>query len=253
MKIRTERKLPTLPVDSDAVLAYRKQCQKPRQMEEIWSWFVLRRISIYVTLWISRTPLTPNGISWLSLFFFALTGWLLLLGEPRGWLLAVLAYNLGYLCDCVDGELARVKGITSERGVFLDTLIRAMSIPVWGAAALMIPPAFGWIDGGLLPATWVYAVMTMATLALLVPLSFNYVQVKTDEQDPVSTMRTQSPVMEWVAFLTGMPGYFAMLPLATLAQVWSGWPVTAGFTAAFLIVLTLKTILRLYLTTSKLT
>ncbi|MDR6225877.1 CDP-alcohol phosphatidyltransferase family protein [Desmospora profundinema] len=252
MKRDTEKKLPTLPVDSGRILAYRERCQKPRHMEEIWSWFVLRRISIYVTLMLSRTPLTPNGISWISLLFFGLTGWFLLTGNPWGWLLAVLSYNLGYLCDCMDGELARIKGITSDRGVFLDTLIRALSIPVWSAAALMIPPAFGWGEWGLAAASWVYGIVLVSTLALLVPLSFNYIHVKRDENDPVSYMRTQSGVMEWIAFLTGMPGYFAMLPLVILADALTGMPVMAGFTAVFLLMLAAKTFLRLYLTTSKL-
>ncbi|PTM57473.1 CDP-alcohol phosphatidyltransferase family protein [Desmospora activa] len=252
MKSDTTKTLPTLPVDSNRILAYRERCQKPRHMEEIWSWFVLRRISIYITLLLSRTPLTPNGISWLSLLFFTLTGWLLLTGEPWGWLLAVVSYNLGYLCDCMDGELARIKGVTSQRGVFLDTLIRALSIPVWSAAAWMVPHAFGWMEWGLGVATWAYVMILVATLALLVPLSYNYVHVKTDENDPVSAMRTQSNKMEWIAFLTGMPGYFAFLPAVTIVEMWLEWPLVAAFTAAFLVVLALKTLLRLYLTTSKL-
>lgn len=57
---------PTLPLDSEKVLHYRGQCQKPREQEEIWSWFVLRRLSIYVTLALNHTFVTPNAISWLS-------------------------------------------------------------------------------------------------------------------------------------------------------------------------------------------
>lgn len=252
MEKDTIKTLPTLPVDSNRILAFRERCQKPRHMEEIWSWFVLRRVSIYITLLLSRTPLTPNGISWFSLLFFALTGWLLLPGEPWGWLLAAISYNLGYLCDCMDGELARIKGVTSQRGVFLDTLIRALSIPVWSAAAFMVPSAFGWTEWGLGAASWGYVMVVVATLALLVPLSYNYVHVKTDENDPVSEMRTQSPLMEWIAFLTGMPGYFALLPVMTIVEMLINQPVVAAFTAAFLVMFAVKTFLRLYLTTSKL-
>src|SRR5690606_37610287 len=130
------KNLPTLPVDSAKILEYRVQCQKPRRKEDLWSWYVLRRISIYITLLLRRTPITPNAVTWLSLFFFILSGWLMLWTKPWAMLTAVLAYNLGYLCDCIDGELARLRGKTGRLGVFLDTLIRYTSIPILAAFAL---------------------------------------------------------------------------------------------------------------------
>lgn len=147
---------PTLPVDSDRIRQLRILCQKPRHLEEIWSWHVLRRFSIYVTLMLSRTRVTPNGISWCSLLFFALTGWFLLIGEAWGYLLAILCYNLGYLCDCLDGELARLKEITGRLGVYVDTLIRAMSIPILTGVSLAVLKETGQVEMDLLQGTLIY-------------------------------------------------------------------------------------------------
>ncbi|QKG83475.1 CDP-alcohol phosphatidyltransferase family protein [Kroppenstedtia pulmonis] len=248
----TIKKLPTLPVDSPKILELRSLCQKPRQFEEIWSWYVLRRYSIYITALLRKTFVTPNLISWFSLLFFILTGWLMLLGGPWGFLAAVVAYNLGYLCDCLDGELARLKKVTSSQGIFLDTLIRAMSIPIFASFAMVLVPVSGWGYLSLEAATGIYIITLIATLALLVPLSFNYIKLKVDENDPVSEMRTASSKMEWIAFLTGMPGFFAFLPVAVILDVWTQQAVTSVLIVGFLFVLTLKTLLRLYLTISKL-
>ncbi|MFC4075607.1 CDP-alcohol phosphatidyltransferase family protein [Salinithrix halophila] len=249
MKNATAKKLPTLPVDSERILEYRSICQKSRQYEEIWSWYVLRRISIYITAVLSRTRITPNGISWFGLLFFILTGWLMATGDPMLLLAAVVTYNLGYLCDCVDGELARLTKVTSNLGVFLDTLIRAISIPMLVGFALGLYRMAGW---GLAGVTVLYLAALIATLALLVPLAYNYIHLKSDENDPVSDMRTSSAKMEWIAFFTGMPGFFALLPITVVLELLSGFPATGPFIIGFLTVTALKTLLRLYLTTSKL-
>lgn len=244
--------LPTLPFDSKRILELRATCQKPRAKEEILSWFLLRRISIYVTLLLLRTRITPNGISWLSLLFFLLSGWWILWMKPWALLLATLCYNLGYLLDCVDGEVARLKGITSKKGVFIDTLIRASSIPIIISFTI---PLYPWIKGEpltLLGASVIYFISVMATMALLIPLSYNYIQSGAEERDPVGEMRTNSSLHEWVAFLSGLPGFFSFLPLAAGGEAWSDLPVMAIFLTAFLVVFTLKTFLRCFITVSAL-
>ncbi len=243
---------PTLPVDSDRIRQLRILCQKPRHLEEIWSWHVLRRFSIYVTLMLSRTRVTPNGISWCSLLFFALTGWFLLIGEAWGYLLAILCYNLGYLCDCLDGELARLKEITGRLGVYVDTLIRAMSIPILTGVSLAVLKETGQVEMDLLQGTLIYGATLIGTLGLLVPLAYNYVGLKADESDPVSDMRTSSAFMEWLAFFTGMPGFFALFLIAVLTEMVLPLPLVSWVLIAFLGVTALKTLARMYLTTSKL-
>lgn len=237
---------PTLPLDSERILTYRRRCQKPRELEEIWTWFVLRRVSIYVTLLLSRTAVTPNAITWFSVIFFVLTGWLMVLGEPWSFLLAVITYNAGYLCDCIDGELARLKNVTSRRGFFIDTLIRACSIPIVISFAIVL---MEWhVTLSVLGVTIVYATAVLATMALLIPLAFNLTYSGSEEHDPVSDIRLQSRRMDWVAFFLGLPGFFLILPVGVLIEAVSVVPFSKVFFTVFLSLFSLKTVARLYIT-----
>ena len=93
--------------------------------------------------------------------------------------------------------------MTGRLGVFVDTLIRAMSIPILTGISLAFLRETGRVEVDLLPATLIYGAVVIGTLGLLVPLAYNYVGLKEDENDPVSEMRTSSAFMEWLAFFTG--------------------------------------------------
>lgn len=236
---------PTLPLDSERILRARQRCQKPREQEEIWSWFVLRRVTVYVTLLLNRTPFTPNGVSWFSIGFFLLTGWLIAIGETWSHLLAVVTYNTGYACDCIDGELARLRNTTSRRGVFLDTLIRACSIPIVASIGLAL---VRWHEVSFGETSLVYGIVVMSTMALLVPLAFHLTYSEGEGRDPVGDMRVQSRRAEWLAFFLGLPGFFAVLPIAVAGEVLLHVPVMIVFFTVFLSLFSLKTLLRLYIT-----
>lgn len=236
---------PTLPLDSERIRAYRARCQKTRELEEIWSWYVLRRFSIYITLWLRRTRITPNGVSWLSIVFMILTGWLMVLAEPWSYLLAVISYNIGYLCDCIDGELARLMNVTSRRGFFLDTLIRATSIPIVVSFILAL---FGWGQSAVVAISLVYIIIVLSTMALLVPLAFHLTYSEAEEHDPVGDLRVQSRRAEWLAFFLGLPGFFAVLPIGVAVEALFAVPFNAVFFTIFLSLFSLKTMARLYMT-----
>lgn len=237
---------PTLPIDSARIIRLRRQCQKPREEEEIWSWFVLRRISIYVTLLLMRTAVTPNGVSWLGVAFFVLAGGWLAAAEPGAYVAAAACYNAGYLCDCVDGEIARLKQTGSRRGVFLDTLIRACSIPIVTAAGLALWRLHA--KAAALDVLAIYAVVVAAAMALLVPLAYQLAESGAADTDPVAAMRTRSRGMEWFAFVTGLPGFFAVLPAGVFVEAVFAVPFNAAFITLFLAAFILKTIVRLVLT-----
>lgn len=85
-----------------------------------WWYVIFRRISIYVTWVLLHTRTTPNQVTVASLMI-GLAG-LVMVGAPHAWL-AVLGYTallLYHLLDRVDGEIARVRGMYSLRGIYLD-------------------------------------------------------------------------------------------------------------------------------------
>jgi phosphatidylglycerophosphate synthase len=80
----------------------------------------LRRISLYLTRILLKTPITANGVTYLMIatgisisFALQIDGW-------NGLLLALFLSQLQMLWDCCDGEIARWRNIQSPKGVFLD-------------------------------------------------------------------------------------------------------------------------------------
>jgi archaetidylinositol phosphate synthase len=71
--------------------------------------------------------LSPNLLSWVSVTLAALTGILLFLsGRISGalaLLAALIALSMSSLFDALDGKVARIRGVASKRGDFLDHVL----------------------------------------------------------------------------------------------------------------------------------
>ncbi|MGO1398353.1 CDP-alcohol phosphatidyltransferase [Brevibacterium sp. Mu109] len=94
---------------------------RARKNAEHWTAeLYLRHISIYLTAALVRTPITANGVTALMI----LSGWAiagaLLIPGIWGALLALFFSQLQLYFDCCDGEVARWRGTSSAKGVFLD-------------------------------------------------------------------------------------------------------------------------------------
>lgn len=94
---------------------------RARKNAEHWTAeLYLRHISIYLTALLVRTPITANGVTWLMI----MSGWAiaasLFIPGIGGALLALFFSQLQLYFDCCDGEVARWRGTSSAKGVFLD-------------------------------------------------------------------------------------------------------------------------------------
>ncbi|AMW29068.1 MULTISPECIES: CDP-alcohol phosphatidyltransferase family protein [Arthrospira] len=65
--------------------------------------------------------ITPNGITWTSLLIGGFLASFLILKNYYLW--AVLAIVISGLLDCLDGDLARSRGIASDTGNLLDSVL----------------------------------------------------------------------------------------------------------------------------------
>ncbi len=82
-----------------------------------------RRLSTLLTRLLVRTPLSPNQVTILS-FLVILPGvYLLSTGERMALIGAGLLIQLSFTLDCCDGELARLRGLSSPFGTWLDGLL----------------------------------------------------------------------------------------------------------------------------------
>ncbi|MFD1495561.1 CDP-alcohol phosphatidyltransferase family protein [Streptosporangium lutulentum] len=80
----------------------------------------MRKLSIYVTWFLAKTPITPNQTTWLMILCGVLAGAVLALPGLWAAVGAAVLIQIYLLLDCSDGELARWTRRTSITGVYLD-------------------------------------------------------------------------------------------------------------------------------------
>lgn len=116
-----EDNLPSLFIDSKMVQQLRKDVQKPWSREEFWSFYFSRRISIYLSLFLmKKSAISPNLVTIVAILTALAASALFMAATPSSFLLACLFYQFSYVLDCVDGELARMRGQSSRGGDWLD-------------------------------------------------------------------------------------------------------------------------------------
>ncbi len=94
----------------------------PKQTDGPISRYINRRISGLITWVIIKyeVPLTPNQVSLISFMLSVIASILYLTYLP---LLAAILVQVSSIIDGVDGELARVKKLSSPLGAFLDSIL----------------------------------------------------------------------------------------------------------------------------------
>ena len=142
---------------ADVVDAYRRT-QKPRDI--LWNRFVARPLAAVLLVPLARTRVTPNQVTFLTLVVFAGAAALIAFGPSYGMLVAGAAVlELSYVLDCVDGQLARLKGTSSPVGAHLDflmdelkafLLVGAVAVRLWRPESpwLTVPPGQSQKVGG---------------------------------------------------------------------------------------------------------
>lgn len=142
-----------------------------RRNGEHWAGVLyMRKVSIYVTWLMARTPVTPNQLTYLMTVAGVAAG--LVLALPGLWAAvgAALLIQVYLLLDCSDGELARWQGKTSLTGVYLDR------VGAYFAEAALLA-GLGWRASAVLP-DW-YTVMGFAAAlgAILIKAESDLVEV----------------------------------------------------------------------------
>jgi len=81
-----------------------------------------RHISIYVTKLFLYTPITANQVTLLFIVLGMISVFLFTSGDYWKNLLGAILLIFYHILDLVDGEIARYRGILSDRGIFLDLI-----------------------------------------------------------------------------------------------------------------------------------
>ena len=123
--MNTYKQIPKTWFDNQDILELRKKVQKSWDKEEFWAWYVLRRFSIYVSKLIAeKTRISPNSLTLLGIAFGVLTSICFLTGTKNTILLGIFLYQITYLLDCIDGEVARITNKMDNIGIWLDLGLR---------------------------------------------------------------------------------------------------------------------------------
>ena len=88
--------------------------------------YIIRKISGFISGFLSRTPVTPNQVTIISLILGIISGIFFSLGEHTYTITAGLLYFLSTVFDQCDGEVARLKQMETEFGRKLDIIVDAI-------------------------------------------------------------------------------------------------------------------------------
>ena len=84
---------------------------------------IINPINIRLARLLGHTPITPNQITLISFMLMVLAAWLIASNQWHRQASGGLVLILAYVLDCLDGDLARLKGLKSPLGAMLDPML----------------------------------------------------------------------------------------------------------------------------------
>lgn len=140
--------------------------KKPKDL--LWNRFVARPLAAVVLVPLQRTSVTPNQVTLGTLLVFAAAvAVMVLVPTWTGLLVGVGILEFAYVLDCVDGQLARLKGTSSPIGAHLDFLMDELKafllVAAVGARLWRIDGEVRWLLEGLVALVTVAAAISLTT------------------------------------------------------------------------------------------
>jgi len=162
---------------------------------------------------INHTDVKPNHITALSFVFLIISSIFFVFGEHR-WLIMGAVFVFFYMIfDCVDGNIARVKGLCSKSGEWLDGIIGFISVPLLAfSLALGINTTLGFLLGSL--------------VMLAFPMQYLIVRFyKLDIRRVNEPLRSGSKKVDTIKRLYGAGLFFTALIICALINrpIWVLW------------------------------
>ncbi|MDO8643208.1 MAG: CDP-alcohol phosphatidyltransferase family protein [Candidatus Woesearchaeota archaeon] len=120
------------------MLSFREINQKRKKnYQESYLFDLTRLWSLPFTYLFYHTPLTPNMISMLSFVVLLVACGFIVVTTPIATMIGGILCWFSWVFDCVDGEIARLKGLSSDFGAWFDgALDRLGDIVLFGAITI---------------------------------------------------------------------------------------------------------------------
>lgn len=97
-----------------------KKSLKMLEVEEILDLIIFRPPAFLLVKLIYQTSITPNQITWVSLFFGVFGAFLITFGTASAYTLAAICFIIYNILDCSDGQLARLQNSGTLTGRIVD-------------------------------------------------------------------------------------------------------------------------------------
>jgi phosphatidylglycerophosphate synthase len=189
--------------------------------------FLYRPVSLPITRVLVTTPITPNQISLLVAVIVGIGVWLTASASSTNVLLGSIVILLGSYLDCCDGEVARIKLMSSRFGAWFDTITDELSTigymlalgyhcsQYYGRGYL---DAHGWPPGA--PDPWLAAcvVATAGYLVTVYGVYWNIIKL-------VGSANSQDYVGRYDVVPSDEPGVVRLRPAAAAAAVYTRKPL----------------------------
>ena len=85
--------------------------------------YISRRLSLFLVKYIARTNITPNQITYFAFLVAIVSSYLISTGKLLNLIIGGILVQVAWTLDCVDGDLARLKGISSKKGAWADAVL----------------------------------------------------------------------------------------------------------------------------------
>ncbi|VAW19106.1 hypothetical protein MNBD_ALPHA09-573 [hydrothermal vent metagenome] len=114
---------------------FHKLWKTKNKNDEWWSSFVTSPLAILVNyVVVDFKWLTPNLITLLSLITALVAACLIVLGGEVNFYAAAALINVSHILDCMDGQMAKYRGVASRFGNFFDKVTDQIQIFFWFSA-----------------------------------------------------------------------------------------------------------------------
>ncbi len=183
----------------------RQRLTKPR--DGVISRYLNRPLSTRLSARLVRTSITPNQVTVLSFVLAVLAGLVFALGRPLTMVIGGLLAQAASVVDGSDGEIARLKGLSSHYGAWLDAVLDR-----WADTLILLGMTWGqwWAT-----QRWEVWVLGSAAVAASLILSYSESRYESAFRRPFPAEDRQIPAKRDLRlFLVMLSGLFRQISLA---------------------------------------
>ncbi len=180
--------------------------------------YVNRKISEPMARLLAKTKVTPNQVTWAAFGIAVLSFVSFIFGQN---IIGGLLVQLSSIVDCIDGTLARLKGMTSTFGGFLDSVLDRY------ADILIVLGLTLWsLHYETYAEIWPAGFLAIAFLAIAGTICVSYTRARIDSEhrhlfDKGLKSVASRDIRLFLIMLGGITGqaYFCLIVIATLTNL----------------------------------